>query len=187
MTISSDINKDDHAVGTLSLGGGVRVTSTTSRISNLRWPAMANQSTKHEAIHDQTNILTGARLIIVFSALASALLVAHMDQNAIGVVLPTIGRELGSSSTIVWAGTSSFIANTSFQVLYGRLSDIFGRKVILLTMLGLLAVGDLLCSQALTGPQLYAFRGISGLANGGVFATVMMVVSDITTLEQRGK
>lgn len=138
-------------------------------------------------IHDQTNILTGSRLIIVFAALSMSLLVGHMDQNAVGVVLPTIGRDLDSASTIVWAGTAAFIANTSFQVLYGRLSDIVGRKVILLSMLALLSVGDVLCGLARTGPQLYVFRSISGIANGGIFATVMMIVSDVTTLEQRGK
>lgn len=145
---------------------------------------MAKES---HAIHDQTNLLSGGRLITTFSALASALLVTYIDQNSIGVALPTIGRDLNSASTIVWAGTSSLIANTSFQVLYGRLSDILGRKVILLTCLCLLALGDLLCGFAQTGPQLYAFRGISGLANGGIMALVMMVVSDVTTLEQRGK
>ena len=138
-------------------------------------------------IHDQTNLLSGNRLIVTFSALSAALLVTYIDQNSIGVVLPTIGRDLNSSSTIVWAGTSSLIANTSFQMLYGRLSDIFGRKVILLSCLCLLALGDLLCGFAQTGPQLYAFRGISGVANGGIMALTMMVVSDITTLEQRGK
>jgi len=79
------------------------------------------------------------------------------------------------------------IVNTAFQVLYGRLSDIIGRKVILLTCLCLLAVGDLLCGFAQTGPQLYAFRGISGLANGGIMALSMMIVSDVTALEERGK
>lgn len=138
-------------------------------------------------IHDQTNILPTKRLIVVFAALASALLITYIDQNSIGVALPTIGRELNSSSTIVWAGTSSLIANTAFQVLYGRLSDILGRKVILLTCLCLLGLGDLLCGFAKTGAQLYAFRGISGMANGGIMALVMMVVSDVTTLEQRGK
>lgn len=138
-------------------------------------------------IHDQTNILEGCRLIVVFAALASALLTTYIDQQSIGVVLPTIGRDLNSSSTIVWAGTSSLIANTAFQVLYGRLSDIVGRKVIMITCLCLLAIGDLLCGFAQTGPQLYAFRGISGLANGGIMALAMMIVSDVTTLEQRGK
>lgn len=72
------------------------------------------------AFHDQTNILPTGRLIIVFSALASALLITFIDQQSIGVVLPTIGRDLNSSSTITWAGTSSLIANTAFQVLYGQ-------------------------------------------------------------------
>ncbi|KAF1809991.1 MFS general substrate transporter [Eremomyces bilateralis CBS 781.70] len=141
---------------------------------------------KH-ALHDQTNILTGSRLMVVFAALASALLITYIDQNSIAVALPTIGRELNSSSTIVWAGTSSLIANTAFQVLYGRASDILGRKVILISCLCLLGLGDLLCGFAQTGVQLYAFRGISGLANGGIMALVMMIVSDVTTLEQRGK
>lgn len=138
-------------------------------------------------IHDQTNILPTGRLIIVFSALASALLITFIDQQSIGVVLPTIGKDLNASSTITWAGTSSLIANTAFQVLYGRLSDIFGRKVIIITCLGLLGLGDLLCSFATTGPQFFAFRGISGVASGGIMALTMMVVSDVTTLKDRGK
>jgi MFS family permease len=110
-----------------------------------------------------------------------------MDQSAVGIVLPTIGKELGCASTIIWAGTSAMISNAAFQVLYGRLSDIFGRKIIMLVSLGLLALGDLLCGFAKTGTQLYVFRAISGLANGGIMAICMMIVSDIVTLEERGK
>lgn len=102
-------------------------------------------------IHDQTNILPRGRLIVVFGALAIALLIAFIDQQSIGVILPTIGHDLQSSSTITWAATSSLIANTAFQVLYGRLSDIFGRKVMLISCLLLLGLGDLLCSFAKTG------------------------------------
>jgi len=148
---------------------------------------MVTSDVKQVVIHDQTNLLEGHKLIVVFSALAAAMLITYIDQNSIGVALPTIGRELNSASTIVWAGTSSLIANTAFQVLYGRLSDIFGRKVILVTSLCLLAVADVLCGFAQTGPQLYAFRAISGIANGGIMALVMMVVSDIVTLEERGR
>lgn len=139
------------------------------------------------AIHDQTNLLPKRELFAVYAALAFGLLISFIDQNSIGVALPTIGRELNAASTIEWAGTSTMIAQTAFQVLYGRLSDVFGRKVILITMFAILALGDLLCGFAKTGPQLYAFRGIAGTANGGIMALTMMVVSDVVTLEERGK
>ncbi len=133
-----------------------------------------------------TNILPKAKLIVVFCGLAFTLCISFIDQNSIGIALPTIGADLHSATTIAWAGTSSLIANTVFQVLYGRLSDIVGRKVVFLSAVGLLALGDLLCSFARTGPQLYAFRGISGVGNGGITALTMMVVSDVVTLEKRG-
>lgn len=92
-----------------------------------------------------------------------------------------------AATTISWAGTSSLIANTVFQVLYGHLSDILGRKAVFLSSVGLLALGDILCGFARTGPQLYAFRGIAGVGTGGITALAMMIVSDIVTLENRGK
>lgn len=134
-----------------------------------------------------TNILPKSKLVIVFCGLAFALLVCFIDQNSVGVALPTIGKDLNYATTVAWAGTSSLIANTVFQVLYGRLSDILGRKSIFLTAVALLAIGDLLCSFAKTGPQLYAFRGISGVGQGGITALTMMIVSDVVTLEDRGK
>jgi MFS family permease len=141
----------------------------------------------NELVRIDTNILPKAQLIVVFCGLAFALLICFIDQNSIGIALPTIGADLHSATTIAWAGTSSLIANTVFQVLYGRLSDILGRKVVFLSAVGLLALGDLLCGFAKTGPQLYAFRGVSGVGNGGITALAMMIVSDIVTLENRGK
>lgn len=138
-------------------------------------------------LKDQTNILPRGQLITVFCGLAFALLISFVDQNAIGVALPTIGKELDALDTITWAGTSSLIANTVFQVIYGRLSDIFGRKYVFLTALGLLAIGDLLCGFAQTSTQFYVFRGVAGVGNGGITALTMMIVSDVVTLEDRGK
>ncbi|KAH8886274.1 MFS general substrate transporter [Thozetella sp. PMI_491] len=138
-------------------------------------------------IRVESNILPTRKLLVVFSALAFALLISFIDQNGIGVALPILGQELGASDTIVWAGTSSLIANTVFQVLYGRISDITGRKTVMLASVFLLAVGDLLCGFARTGPQLYAFRGLAGVGNGGIAALAMIIVSDTVTLERRGK
>jgi len=138
-------------------------------------------------VHIKTNILPRSKLIVVFSGLAFALLVSFIDQNSIGVALPTIGKDLDAAETIAWAGTSALIANTVFQVLYGRLSDVVGRKVVFLSAVALLAIGDLLCGFSKSGPQLYIFRGIAGVGNGGITALTMMVVSDVVTLEERGK
>lgn len=133
----------------------------------------------------ESNILPKAQLIVVFASLASALLVSFIDQNAIGIALPTIGADLDCATTISWAGTSSLIANTVFQVLYGRLSDIVGRKVVFLSAVALLAFGDLLCAFAKSGPQLYVFRGIAGVGTGGITALAMMIVSDGVYLNNR--
>ncbi|KFY93128.1 hypothetical protein V500_03897 [Pseudogymnoascus sp. VKM F-4518 (FW-2643)] len=140
-----------------------------------------------ELFRVETNILPKGKLVVVFAGLAFSLLISFIDQNSIGIALPTIGADLNCAKTIAWAGTSSLIANTVFQVLYGRLSDIFGRKVVFLGSVGLLAFGDLLCSFAKTGPQLYAFRGIAGIGSGGIGALAMIIVSDLVTLEDRGK
>ncbi|KAG9661147.1 MFS general substrate transporter, partial [Aureobasidium melanogenum] len=139
------------------------------------------------SIVDQTNLLPKRQLLIVFGVLAISLFICFVDQNGIGVILPTISRELDAADTISWAGTSALIANTVFQVLFGRLSDLFGRKVVFLSALILLAICDLLCGFSQNAAMLYVFRALAGVANGGITSLSMMIVSDIVTLKERGK
>lgn len=86
------------------------------------------QKKAEAAVFDQTNILPKKELLIVFGALAISLFICFVDQNGIGVMIPTIGHELHAEATISWAGTSALVANTLFQVLYGRMSDLFGKR-----------------------------------------------------------
>ncbi|OOF92387.1 hypothetical protein ASPCADRAFT_175256 [Aspergillus carbonarius ITEM 5010] len=148
---------------------------------------MNRQQAAEKALHDQTNILPIGQLLIVFAGLAVSLLITFVDQNGISVTLPTIARDLNAQDTISWAGTSSLIANTMFTVLYGRLSDIFGRKIVYLCALGLLCIADLLCGLSQNAPMFYVFRGLAGVAGGGVTSLTMIIVSDIVTLKDRGK
>ncbi|KAL0944822.1 major facilitator superfamily transporter [Colletotrichum truncatum] len=146
------------------------------------------ETTKAEkALHDQTNILPLKQLMVVFATLAVTLLIAFIDQNGISVTLPTIAADLNAEATISWAGTSSLIANTTFQMLYGRFSDIFGRKAVFLSAIGLLAIADLLCGLSQNAAMFYIFRGIAGIGGGGITNLAMIIVSDVVTLEQRGK
>ncbi|KAL4974989.1 major facilitator superfamily domain-containing protein [Aspergillus desertorum] len=145
------------------------------------------QQAAEKALHDQTNILPRSRLLIVFAGLAISLFISFVDQNGITVTLPTIAQDLNGKDTISWAGTSSLIANTMFSVLYGRLSDIFGRKIVYLCALALLCIADLLCGLSQNAAMFYVFRGLAGIAGGGISSLAMIIVSDIVTLEQRGK
>lgn len=139
------------------------------------------------ALHDQTNLLPLRELLKVFFTMSLCLCVCFIDQNGIGVLLPSIAKDLNAQSTISWAGTSALIANTVFQVLYGRLSDLFGRKIIFISALILLSISDLIVSLAPNSTVLYIFRGFAGVANGGIVTLTNMIVSDIVTLQQRGK
>lgn len=140
-----------------------------------------------ETLHDQTQLLSKKDIIVVFAIMALALLVCFIDQNGISILLPDIARDLNAADSISWAGTSALIANTVFQVLYGRLSDLFGRKNILLSALVLLSLSDLACGLSVNSTMLYFFRGLAGVANGGITSLTMMIVSDVVTLKERGK
>lgn len=148
---------------------------------------MNRQQEAERALHDQTNILPRGKLLMVFAGLAISLIMSFVDQNGISVTLPTIAGDLNAQSSISWAGTSSLIANTMFTVLYGRLSDIFGRKVVYLSALALLSIADLVCGFAQNPAMFYVFRGLAGIGGGGVASLAMIIVSDVVTLQERGK
>ncbi|KAI8634676.1 putative MFS transporter [Xylariaceae sp. FL1651] len=147
----------------------------------------SRQQVAERSLPNQINILPRGKLLVVFSGLALTLLISFIDQNGIGVTLPTIAKDLHAEATISWAGTSSLIANTTFQMLYGRLSDIFGRKVVYLAATALLALAALLCGLSQNATMFYVFRGVAGIGGGGLANLSMIIVSDIVTLEQRGK
>jgi sugar phosphate permease len=102
------------------------------------------------SLQDQTSRLPFKQLLIVFFGLAISLLLSFLDQTSVSTALPSMAREFDSASEVSWVGTSFLIANTSMQVLYGRLSDVFGRKGVLISALVIFACGNLLCGFAQT-------------------------------------
>jgi sugar phosphate permease len=97
------------------------------------------------SLQDQTSRLPFKKLLVVFFGLAISLLLSFLDMTSVSTALPSVAREFQSASEVSWVGTSFLIANTSMQILYGRLSDVFGRKVVLMSAIALFAVGNLLC------------------------------------------
>lgn len=133
------------------------------------------------------NILPRKKLLVLLCSLSLTMMLSFADQTGVSVALPEIGEELQVQSSINWATTASLLANCVCQILFGRLSDIFGRKCVLIVCLIILCISDLCCSFAQTGIQFYIFRAFAGIGNGGVSSLTMVILSDVVTLKQRGK
>lgn len=145
-----------------------------------------NASDTH-SISGQRNTMSSRQLRIAIPTLSVCLFVSFIDQTSVSTATPAIAGDLNTGTATSWIGTSFLIASTAFQLINGRLSDIFGRKGLLLMCLVLLAAGDLGCGFAQTAEQLFVLRAIAGIGGGGINSLVMIVVSDITTLQNRGK
>lgn len=133
------------------------------------------------------NLLPTKKLIICMMTLSIGLFISFTDQTAIMVALPTISKELHAETSINWAGTAALLANCVSQVIIGRMADIFGRKSVLMCSLIILAIAQIAVGVSKNGIELYVFRAISGIGNGGTQAMTMTIVSDIVSLRKRGK
>ncbi|KAH8880427.1 MFS general substrate transporter [Thozetella sp. PMI_491] len=147
----------------------------------------AADSSDAASIGNQRTVMPKSRLLVAFPALSVALFVSFIDQTGVSTSIPAVSAELHTGSSTAWIGASFLIAATAFQLINGRLSDIFGRKNCLLVCLGLLAVGDILSGFAKTPAQLFAYRAVAGIGGGGVNSLAMIIVSDITSFKDRGK
>jgi Na+/melibiose symporter-like transporter len=169
----------------------------TTSAMNLDSPAsiLATDASSHDdddtsdthSISGQRNTMSARQLRIAIPTLSVCLFVSFIDQTSVSTATPAIAGDLNTGTATSWIGTSFLIASTAFQLINGRLSDIFGRKGLLLVCLFLLAMGDLGCGFAQTAEQLFVLRAIAGIGGGGINSLVMIIVSDITTLQNRGK
>lgn len=116
----------------------------------------------------QSNHLPHKKLMVVFPLLALAQFTAYLDQTSISAAVPTIGEALHLGPQLSWVATSYLLATTAVQLLNGRLSDIFGRKQLLLISLGILAMGNLVSGFSNTPAMLFTFRAVSGLGGGAM-------------------
>lgn len=138
-------------------------------------------------LQDQTKLLSGWPLIRVFANLSTAQFVSFMDQVAIGMLIPSIEVDIQAKDDIAWLGTASLMGMTAFSPLWGRGSDLLGRKNCLLVLLVVLGVASLGCAVAQDFGLMCASRVFAGIANGGISSLVQTMVSDHVTLQQRSK
>lgn len=126
-------------------------------------------------------------LKLVFPALMLALSLAALDQNIVGTALPLIVSELGGLSQISWVVTAFLLASTATTPLYGKLSDLFGRRPLFLAAITIFLIGSALCGLSQTMLQLIMFRGIQGLGAGGLMTLAQTTIADLIPPRERGR
>ncbi|EAW13405.1 putative MFS drug transporter [Aspergillus clavatus NRRL 1] len=143
--------------------------------------------TAQHIFNEQTNYVPKSTIITIFLACSAVDLVALMDQTTLAASLSIIGNALDASDQTSWISGAYFVTSTCFQLLYGRLSDIWSRKYILYTGLVIFFTGSLAASLAQTATQLIIFRAFTGVGGGGLMTVAQMIVSDVVPLRERGK
>ncbi|KAI9359947.1 major facilitator superfamily domain-containing protein [Zopfochytrium polystomum] len=121
---------------------------------------------------------------MVFVALLLAILLAALDQTIVSTILRVVVADLGKQELISWVGSASLMSQF---LSYGRLSDIFGRKWVFVFAIVVFEIGSAICGAANSMIMLIVGRAIAGVGGGGIFSLVLIIITDIVSISDRGK
>jgi EmrB/QacA subfamily drug resistance transporter len=125
--------------------------------------------------------------IEILIAVLLGIFLAALDQTIVGTALPVIVSDLRGNEVYIWAFTSYLLTATVSGPIYGKLSDIFGRRVVFMFGVSVFLLGSILCSVSGEMWQFIAFRGIQGLGAGALFPVALAVIGDIFAPSERGR
>ena len=131
--------------------------------------------------------LTQSEVRTIVISLMLTMFLAALDQTIVATALPTIGRQFQDVSNLSWVITAYLLASTAVAPVFGTLSDIYGRRAMIIAALSLFVAGSILCAVAPNMPVLILARGLQGLGGGGIMPIVQTVISDIVTPRERGQ
>ncbi|AOJ71692.1 MULTISPECIES: MDR family MFS transporter [Burkholderia] len=128
-----------------------------------------------------------ASVRLTVAALLLVLLLSALDQTIVSTALPTIVGELGGLEKLSWVVTAYLLSSTVVLPLYGKLGDLYGRKIVLQAAIVLFVVGSALCGLAQDMTQLILLRALQGLGGGGLMVVTMAAIADLIPPDERGR
>lgn len=131
--------------------------------------------------------MTRRQIMLVLVGLMIAMFLSSLSQTVVGTSMRTIADDLHGLDLQVWVVTAFLIVSTIVTPIYGKLSDIFGRRPLFLAAIALFLVGSILCSFAQDMIQLAAFRAVQGLGAGGLMALPLTIMADVLSPRERAK
>ena len=131
--------------------------------------------------------VTKRRVVLVTIGVMMSLFMASLESTIVATAMPTIVAELGGLESYSWVFAIYMLTSTTVIPVFGKLSDMYGRRSIFFVSISLFLIGSLLCGIATSMGQLIAARALQGLGAGGLQPLAFIVVGDIFSLEQRVK
>ncbi|RKR76256.1 MDR family MFS transporter [Frondihabitans australicus] len=131
--------------------------------------------------------MTHRQILFVIFGLMAGMFLSSLDQTIVGTAIRTIGDDLHGLDHQAWVTTAYLICSTIATPIYGKLSDLFGRRPLFLIAIGIFLVGSLAASFSTSMYMLAAFRGLQGLGAGGLMALPLTIMGDILAPRQRAK
>jgi EmrB/QacA subfamily drug resistance transporter len=126
-------------------------------------------------------------VVLITAGVMLSLFMASMESTVIATAMPTIVGQLGGLESYSWVFAIYMLTSTTAGPIFGKLSDIYGRRPVYMAAIVMFLVGSLLCGLAQSMPQLIAARAVQGLGAGGLLPLAFIIVGDIFTFEQRAK
>jgi EmrB/QacA subfamily drug resistance transporter len=136
---------------------------------------------------DESGGYSHRQIVTILVGLMMSMFLAALDQTIVSVAMRTISDDLNGFSLQAWATTAFLITSTISTPLYGKLSDMYGRKPFILFSIGVFITGSALCGLSQSMYQLAAFRALQGIGAGGLFSLSLAIIGDIVPPRQRAK
>ncbi len=150
----------------------------------------ATQSTAPPVVTEQQTLsatLSRRSLILVMTSVILGMLLASVDQTIVGTAMPRIIAQLNGLEHYAWVVTAYLLASTVTVPIWGKLSDIYGRKIFFIAGMAVFLLGSFLSGLSQNMVQLIAFRAIQGLGSGAMMPIAMALIGDIFPPSERGK
>src|SRR4051794_40669652 len=131
--------------------------------------------------------LSRKQFVLTFAGLLLAMLLASLDQTIVSTALPTIVGDLGGLDQLTWVVTAYLLTATVSTPVWGRVSDLYGRKALFQASIAVFLLGSALSGVAGSIGELIGFRALQGLGAGGLMTLAMAIVADIISPRERGR
>ena len=136
---------------------------------------------------DEDGVFTHRQILTIVAGLMVAMFLAALDQTVVSTAIRTIADDLQGYDLQAWATTAFLITSTISTPLYGKLSDIYGRRPFYLFAIGVFVVGSVLCGMADSMYQLAAYRAVQGIGAGGLMSLALAIIGDMVPPRERAR